>query len=74
MKCEHKCICSDILNKKTYLEYNYLSIKDIYLMNICSGGKLRNGKEGDILFNDAFNAFCLWLYGVEHMVKDHSDS
>ena len=31
-------------------------------------------KEGNILFNDALNTFCVWLYGVGHMVKDHSDS
>ena len=28
-------------------------------------------KEGNILFNDAFNTFYLWLHGVGHMVKDH---
>ena len=27
-----------------------------------------------ILFNDAFNTFYLRLYGVGHMVNDHSDS
>ena len=26
------------------------------------------------LFNDALNTFYLRLYGVRHMVKDHSDS
>ena len=26
------------------------------------------------LFNEALNTFYLWLYGVGHMVKDHSDS
>ena len=31
-------------------------------------------KEGNVLFNDALNTFCLRLYGVTHMVKDHSDS
>ena len=31
-------------------------------------------KEGNILFNDALNTFYLRLYGVGHMVKDHSDS
>ena len=31
-------------------------------------------KEGNVLFNDAFNTFHLQLYGVRHMVKDHSDS
>ena len=31
-------------------------------------------KEGNVLFNDALNSFYLRLYGVRHMVKDHSDS
>ena len=31
-------------------------------------------KEGNVLFNDAINTFYLRLYGVRHMVKDHSDS
>ena len=33
-----------------------------------------NQKEGNILFNDTLNTFYLQLYGVRHMVKDHSDS
>ena len=33
-----------------------------------------NRNEGNILFNDAFKTFYLRLYGVENMVKDHSDS
>ena len=33
------------------------------------------GKEGNVLFNDALVTFFnLRLYGVRHMVKDHSDS
>ena len=31
-------------------------------------------KEGNVVFNDALNTFYLRLYGVTHMVKDHSDS
>ena len=31
-------------------------------------------KERNALFNDALNTFCLRLYGIRHMVKDHSDS
>ena len=31
-------------------------------------------KEGNVLFNDALNTFYVRLYGVRHMVKDHSDS
>ena len=32
------------------------------------------GRKGNVLFNDALNTFYLQLYGVRHMVKDHSDS
>ena len=31
-------------------------------------------KEGNVLFNDTLNTFYLQLYGIRHMVKDHSDS
>ena len=31
-------------------------------------------KEGNVLFNDTLNTFYLRLYGVRHMVMDHSDS
>ena len=31
-------------------------------------------KEGNVLFKDALNTFYLRLYGIRHMVKDHSDS
>ena len=31
-------------------------------------------RERNVLFNDALNTFYLRLYGVSHMVKDHSDS
>ena len=31
-------------------------------------------RDRNILFNDALNTFYLRLYGVRHMVKDHSDS
>ena len=31
-------------------------------------------KEENVLFSDALNTFYLQLYGVRHMVKDHSDS
>ena len=30
-------------------------------------------KERNVLFNDALNTFYFWLYGISHMVKDHSD-
>ena len=31
-------------------------------------------RERNVLFNYALNTFHLRLYGVRHMVKDHSDS
>ena len=37
-------------------------------------GRTEGRKEGTGLFNDALNTFYLRLYGVGHMVKDHSDS
>ena len=43
----------------------------------CIGGFERQGireRERNVLFNDALNTFYLRLYGVRHMVKDHSDS
>ena len=30
--------------------------------------------EENVLFNDTLNTFIVWLYGIRHMVKDHSDS
>ena len=35
---------------------------------------MHRSKEGNVLFNDALKTFYLRLYGVRHMVKDHSDS
>ena len=37
-------------------------------------GEHLNGKQGNVLFNDALKTFYLRLCGVGHMVKDHSDS
>ena len=34
---------------------------------------IKGERERNILFNDALNTFYLRLYGVRHMVKDHSD-
>ena len=35
---------------------------------------LQRERERNSLFNDTLNTFYLLLYGVRHMVKDHSDS
>ena len=56
---------------KCYLNVFALLLSFFWLF-IYSGEKGR--KEGNVLFNDALNTFYLRLYGVRHMVKDHSDS
>ena len=43
-----------------------------YLTTHCT--RLNSERKGKVLFNDALNTFYLRLYGVRHMVKDHSDS
>ena len=45
-----------------------------YFLKYCSYFFNEYFKEGNVLFNNALNTFYLWLYGVRHMVKDHSDS
>ena len=53
----------------------FVKRSDDYQIN--SGNQLsrkEGRKEGNVLFNDALNTFYLRLYGVRHMVKDHSDS
>ena len=35
---------------------------------------MKAGKKGrNILFNDMLNTFYIWLHGVRHVVKVHSD-
>ena len=36
--------------------------------------KNTEGRKEMFLFNDTLNTFYLWLYGIGHMVKNHSDS
>ena len=45
------------------------SVREILLFE-----ELKEEEEGNVLFNDALNTFYLRLYGVRHMVKDHSVS
>ena len=43
--------------------------------SICQTNQKNEGrKEGNVLFNNVLNTFYLQLYGIRHMVKDHSDS
>ena len=64
--CMHACI----------FVYRYVYI--YACMYVCYKKYLDMGhsdmRERNVLFNNALNIFYLRLYGVRHMVKDHSDS
>ena len=49
----------------------YKEIKMIYIIYDLQGALVGGGND---LFNDTLNTFYLKLYGIGHMVKDHSDS
>ena len=53
----------------THFIYGYMA-SDIRLRTIV----IVRERERNVLFNDTLNTFYLLLYGVRHMVKDHSDS
>ena len=44
-------------------------INGIYI-NVNKTGR----KEGNVLFNNTLKTFYFWIYGIKHMVTDHSDS
>ena len=46
----------------------------LFLNNNNNNNNNEDGRKEMFLFNDAPNTFYLWLYGIGHMVKDHSDS
>ena len=78
-----------ILEKDNFIEnlYIVLSYEITFFFNlvcfdlvsiasnlICLRSFKKTRKEGNVLFNDTLNTFYLQLYGIRHMVKDHSDS
>ena len=44
------------------------------MIDCIDDGDARTITVNNVLFNDALNTFYLRLYGVRHMVKNHSDS
>ena len=50
-----------------YVDILALAKHHCVCMHVCE-------RERNVLFNDALNTFYLRLFGVRHMVKDHSDS
>ena len=69
----NECITSGLRPtiNKYYLLNDTLNTFKEQLLLFCS---FEGRKEGNVLFNDTLNTFYLRLYGVKHMVKDHSDS
>ena len=58
-----------------FLVDNDTIVKTKYIYYSLTGVDLRmRERERNVLFNDALNTFYLRLYGIRHMVKDHSDS
>ena len=49
------------------------TVSDTNNQQMCFAKPNMTRKEGNVLFNDALNTVYLRLYGVRHMVKDHSD-
>ena len=41
---------------------------------VCEFTANEGRKKGNVLFNDALNTLYLRLYGIRHMIKDHSYS
>ena len=58
----------------THFIYGYMEGMKMFYLTTHSTHFIYGYMEGNVLFNDALNTFYLWLYGVRHMVKDHSDS
>ena len=54
-----------------HADFGYFVTNMVKHVLVHTGGLER---ERNVLFNDALNTFYLQLYGVRHMVKDHSDS
>ena len=59
-----------LMTHSTHFIYGYMA-SDIWQRTTQIA---RGRKEENVLFNDALNTFYLRLYGVGHMVEDHSDS
>ena len=67
-------ICRVHTSVFVYAVYIALWGSVFYLYPLLDWSGARCEREKNVLFNDALNTFHLRLYGVRHMVKDHSDS
>ena len=70
----YKCGLSPLFRRTASLRLTCLGIEVGQLFRLQDISHVTGRKEGNVLFNYALNTFYLRLYGVRHMVKDHSDS
>ena len=61
------------ISQKNQLFCFFIYIQKMSVYGVMSCWIMRES-ERNVLFNDALNTFYLQLYGIRHMVKDHSDS
>ena len=54
--------------------YNYNGTGMGFSLTPFCSVSIKKRNDGNILFNDTLSTFYLRLYGITHMVKDHSDS
>ena len=47
---------------------------DLVMVHMNDSLLLSGRKKENVLFNDTLNTFYIQLYGIRHIVKDHSDS
>ena len=65
---------SRVIDPTTHCTMSRHSTTELHLAPCYLRGSRVEERERNVLFNDTLNTFYLWLYGVRHMVKDHSDS
>ena len=63
---------SEMYENASLTKTSYHRVSEI--LTLCNFDNNCIRKEGNVLFNNALNTFYLRLYGVRHMVKDHSNS
>ena len=64
----------DVNNMQVYIDSESFLSTAAYNYEVLVVNQKIIERERNVLFNDTLNTFYLQLYGVRHMVKDHSDS
>ena len=75
--CLFVCFCfynSSLSNRDANPKLTNFIIMAGFSATTTPSPQMEGRKEGNVLFNNAPNTFYLRLYGVRHMVKNHSDS